>query len=286
MNWVINFPFEVPFDTTVIDNIVNDISIKYDSVFTVIKDGLNGIISAVQFLLGIIPWWAYLILVFLVGWKIGKKFVKGIIYTFLMLLIGAFGLWDLMIETLSIVLASVLISLILGLPIGIFVSKRDNVDKFIRPLLDAMQTMPIFVYLIPAIIFFGLGKAPAVLATVIYSIVPVIRLSNHGIRQVDIEVIEAAKAFGSTNTQTLFKVQIPQALPTIMTGVNQTLMMAMSMVVTCSMIGANGLGMEVLIGVNRMEMGRGLVSGMAVVIIAIILDRFTQGLTKTGKGGA
>ncbi|NMA23715.1 MAG: ABC transporter permease subunit, partial [Spirochaetales bacterium] len=152
-----------------------------------------------------------------------------------------------------------------------------------RPVLDTMQTMPVFVYLIPAMVFFGLGKPPAVIATTIYAIVPMIRLTNHGIRQIDKEVIEAAHAFGSTKMQTLIKVQIPQALPTIMTGVNQTLMMAMSMVVTTSMIGASGLGMEVLISVNRVEMGRGLVSGTAVVIIAIILDRITQGLIKKSE---
>jgi ABC-type proline/glycine betaine transport system permease subunit len=143
-----------------------------------------------------------------------------------------------------------------------------------------MQTMPVFVYLIPAVIFFSIGRAPSVVATTIYAIVPVIRLTSHGIRQVDAEVVEAARAFGSTRSQTLFKVQIPQALPTILTGVNQTLMMAMSMVVTCSMIGAAGLGNEVLIAVNRQEIARGLLSGSSVVIMAILLDRLTQGWFK------
>ena len=190
--------------------------------------------------------------------------------------IGIIGLWDLMNDTLSIVLAAVFISLLLGFPIGILISGNDKINGFVRPILDTMQTMPVFVYLIPAVLFFGLGKAPAVIATTIYAIVPVIRLTSHGIRQVDKEVVEAARAFGSTKFQTLWKVQIPQALPTIMTGVNQTLMMAMAMVVTCSMIGASGLGMEVLIGVNRIEIGRGLVAGTAVVIVAILMDRITQ----------
>ena len=179
-------------------------------------------------------------------------------------------------DTLSIVLAAVFISLLLGFPIGILISGNERINSFVRPILDTMQTMPVFVYLIPAVLFFGLGKAPAVIATTIYAIVPVIRLTSHGIRQVDKEVVEAARAFGSTKFQTLWKVQIPQALPTIMTGVNQTLMMAMAMVVTCSMIGASGLGMEVLIGVNRIEIGRGLVAGTAVVIVAILMDRITQ----------
>ena len=154
-----------------------------------------------------------------------------------------------------------------------------QVDTRIKYVQESMQEYlsPAF-YLIPAILFFGLGKAPAVIATTIYAIVPVIRLTSHGIRQVDPEVVEAARSFGVTRWQLLIKVQIPQALPTIMTGVNQTLMMAMAMVVTCSMIGASGLGMEVLNAVNRIEIGRGIIAGSAVVIVAIIMDRITQGI--------
>ena len=174
-------------------------------------------------------------------------------------------------------LASVVLALALGLPIGVLISGSQRANQIMRPVLDTMQTMPVFVYLIPALLLFGMGNASAVIATVIYAIVPVIRLTSLGIRQVDKEVVEAARSFGSTKWQILFKVQIPQALPTIMTGVNQTLMMAMSMVVTCSMIGARGLGMEVLNAVNRIEIGRGLVAGSCVVILAVVLDRLTQG---------
>jgi len=202
------------------------------------------------------------------------------LYSGLLLFIGSVGFWHLMNETLSIIIASVIISLLLGFPLGILVSTSDRADATIRPLLDTMQTMPVFVYLIPALLFFGLGKPPAVIATTIYAIVPIIRLTNHGIRQIDKEIIEAAIAFGSTNMQALIKVKIPQALPTIMAGVNQTLMMAISMVVTTSMIGATGLGMEVLIGVQRIQIGRGLLSGTAIVIIAVVLDRLTQGLVR------
>ena len=186
-------------------------------------------------------------------------------------------------ETLAIILASVIISLLIGFPIGILLSKSDRANSIMRPVLDTMQTMPVFVYLIPALLFFGLGKAPAVIATTIYAVVPIIRLTNLGIRQIDGEIVEASKSFGSTKMQSLVKVQIPQALPTIMTGVNQTLMMAISMVVTTSMIGATGLGMEVLLGVNRVEIGRGLLSGTAVVIIAVVLDRLTQGLVNKSE---
>ena len=198
--------------------------------------------------------------------------------------IGAIGLWDMMLVTLSIVISSVLIALILGLPVGILISGSDRANRIVRPILDTMQTMPVFVYLIPALLLFGMGNASAVIATVIYAIVPVIRLTSLGIRQVDNEVVEAARSFGSTKWQSMFKVQIPQALPTIMTGVNQTLMMAMAMVVTCSMIGARGLGMEVLEAVNRIEIGRGLTAGASVVILAVILDRVTQGWFSE-KGG-
>ncbi len=280
MNWFFNFPFKIPFDVTVIDEVVRDFSIKYDAFFSGIKRLLNGMILIVQKGLNYIPWWVFILVVIILGWKLSGKLRNGIIYACFLSLIGFFGLWDLMLETLSIVVTSVIISIIIGFPIGIIISKSERINRIVRPILDMMQTMPVFVYLIPALLFFGLGKAPAVIATTIYAVVPLIRLTNHGIRQVDKEVVEASIAFGSTGFQTLYKVQIPQALPTIMTGLNQTLMMAMSMVVTCSMIGASGLGMEVLIGVNRLEMGRGLVAGTAVVIIAIILDRITQGFVR------
>ena len=146
-----------------------------------------------------------------------------------------------------------------------------------------MQTMPSFVYLIPAAMLLGLGNVPAVLATTIYAVPPLIRLTSHGIRQVDREVIEAATAFGSTKWQSLIKVKIPQAMPTIMTGVNQTIMMAISMVVTGSMIGVTGLGQEVLISINRLQAGRGFTAGIAIVIIAIVIDRLTQGIIKKGE---
>lgn len=284
MSWLTEFPFKIKLDVRVIDKFIRNLKNSFAGFFDTIKSLLDSLINGIYFVLNYIPWWVYLIVVFLIGWKLGKKLSRGIFYVLAMLFIAFFNLWDLMIETLSIVIASVMISIIIGFPIGLLVSKSDKADKIIRPFLDTMQTMPVFVYLIPAVIFFGLGNAPAVIATTIYAVVPLIRLTNHGIRIVDAEVVEAAKAFGSTSWQTLIKVQIPQALPTIMTGVNQTLMMAMSMVVTTSMIGVNGLGMEVLIGVQRMELGRGLIAGIAVVILAIILDRFTQSLVKKEEG--
>lgn len=285
-SWLYKIPFRIPLNVTDIDNAVRAFSVRYDSFFNSIRDTLNDFVGLIYRILSFIPWIIYLVLVLIMGWRLSGSIGKGILYALLLLLIGAVGLWNHMNETLSIVIASVLISLLIGFPIGVLLSTSDRADRIVRPILDTMQTMPVFVYLIPALLFFGLGKAPAVIATTIYAVVPIIRLTNHGIRQIDEEVIEASLAFGSTKLQSLIKVQIPQALPTIMAGVNQTLMLAMSMVVTTSMIGATGLGMEVLIGVNRVEVGRGLISGTAVVIIAVILDRITQGLVKRSEVNA
>lgn len=283
INPLLDFPFGLELDLDSVDSAVRGFSSTFSGFFDAIKDGLTQMISAIQWLLDLIPWWVLIVAVFLGGWYVSGKLRTGIIYAVMLFFVGMMNLWSLMNETLSIVIASVLLSLIIGLPIGILISNSERANRIVRPILDTMQTMPVFVYLIPAILFFGLGKAPAVIATTIYAVVPVIRLTSHGIRQVDQEVVEAARAFGSTRIQTLFKVQIPQAMPTIMTGVNQTLMMAMAMVVTCSMIGASGLGMEVLISVNRIEIGRGIIAGAAVVIIAILMDRFTQGAVKKSE---
>lgn len=282
-NWFLNFPFTLNIDLEAIDSAVRDFSVRTSGFFGSIKAGLTALIGGIEYLLNLLPWWLLLGLVFLGGWKLCGSIRTGIVYAALLFVVGLFGLWSLMNETLAIVLASVVISLLLGLPIGILISSSRRANNIMRPILDTMQTMPVFVYLIPAILFFGLGKAPAVIATTIYAIVPVIRLTSHGIQQVDAEVVEAARSFGSTRWQALYKVQIPQALPTIMTGVNQTLMMAMAMVVTCSMIGASGLGMEVLVSVNRIEIGRGIIAGTAVVIVAIVMDRITQGLAKRSE---
>ncbi|HZK21720.1 MAG TPA: ABC transporter permease subunit [Oscillospiraceae bacterium] len=279
MDWIYEFPFIFPVDLKAIDDFIKSISVRFGFIFDSITNVLKGFVSVVYILLNAIPWFVIIIVIVLLGWKVSKKITKGVLYGALIFLIGSVGYWKLMNETLSVTIVSVIISLLFGFPLGIFASSNERIDKLIRPLLDSMQTMPVFVYLIPAILFFGLGEAPAVIATTIYAIVPIIRMTNHGIRQVDKEVTEASKSFGSTKMQSLIKVQIPQALPTIMTGVNQTIMMAISMVVTTSMIGMTGLGMEVLIGVNRIEIGRGLISGTAVVIIAVILDRLTQGLS-------
>ncbi|MBS5387480.1 MAG: ABC transporter permease subunit [Clostridiales bacterium] len=276
-DWLFHFPVVFSPDTAAIDSAVREFAVAADSVLQAVQNVLGGLVNLFKWLLSHIPWFLLLLLVFLLGWRVRRRIRSGILYAAILSLVGIVGYWDEMLLTLSIVLASVVIALLLGLPVGILISNSQRANRIVRPILDTMQTMPVFVYLIPALLLFGMGNASAVIATVIYAIVPVIRLTSLGIRQVDKEVVEAARSFGSTRWQTLFKVQIPQAVPTIMTGVNQTLMMAMAMVVTCSMIGARGLGMEVLNAVNRIEIGRGLIAGSCVVILAVVLDRLTQG---------
>ncbi len=280
MDWLYQFPFQYTVDTDAIDSGFRSFAVSADVILSAIRNGLNSLLTVINDILVFIPWWVFVLAVFFIGFKQSKKITTGVVYAVMLYSIGMVGLWDLMIPTLAIIVAAVFISILFGFPIGVLVSTSDRANNIVRPILDTMQTMPIFVYLIPAVLLFGLGRVPGVMATVIYSIVPVIRLTNLGIRQVNEEVVEAAKAFGSTKLQSMIKVQIPQAFPTIMAGVNQTLMMAMAMVVTTSMIGVAGLGLEVLISVNRIEVGRGLVSGTAVVIIAILLDRLSQGWVK------
>jgi glycine betaine/proline transport system permease protein len=192
-------------------------------------------------------------------------------------MVGSFGYWQLAMSTLAIIFASVLISLLIGLPLGVLAARSDTADTILRPILDGAQTMPAFVYLIPAMMFFGLGMVPAVIATVTYAVPPLIRLTNLGIRTVTQSAVEAATAYGATSRQVLRDVQLPLALPSIMAGVNQTTMMALAMVVIASMIGARGVGEEVLISINRIDPGRGAEAGLSIVALAIIIDRITQG---------
>jgi len=279
--WVTQFPEEFLINIRdPIDKALDHMVANWSPFFDVIKTGLRAFLTAIGFLINLIPWWLLIIAVFAVTLRMTRKPQKAALYALSLLFIGALGLWSLMYQTLTIVIASVLIALLIGFPAGILVSRGKRANIIIRPILDTMQTMPSFVYLIPAVMLLGLGNVPAVIATTIYAIPPIVRMTSLGIRQVDREVVEAAASFGSTRFQTLVKVQLPQALPTIMTGVNQTIMMAIAMVVTCSMIGASGLGSEVLTGINRLESGRGVAAGTAIVILAIIIDRLTQSIFK------
>ena len=225
-----------------------------------------------------LPWWLVILLVGMISWRVMRKWWMGAGMAALLVLIGSFGYWELAMMTLGLTAAAVLVSLAVGIPVGIIMAKSDLVESIIRPILDAMQTMPSFVYRIPALMLFGLGKVPALFATLIYAVPPVIRLTNVGIRQVSEDVIEAARAFGASSRQILFEVQIPLAVPSIMVGINQTTMMALAMVVIASMIGARGLGLEVLLAINRIEVGRGFEAGISIVFLAIIIDRITHAL--------
>ena len=207
-------------------------------------------------------------------WRVSWKFALFAVAS--LFLIMGMGLWDRMMETLSLVLAATVVAIVIGVPLGIAMARSNAVQLVVRPVLDLMQTMPAFVYLIPAAMFFGLGAVPGTIATVIFSMPPVVRLTNLGIRQVHSEFIEAGQAFGCTPTQLLVKVQIPNALPSIMAGINQTIMLSLSMVVIASMIGAGGLGNTVLTGIQRLDVGTGFEGGLAVVILAVLLDRLTQ----------
>lgn len=190
--------------------------------------------------------------------------------------IGTLGLWDQAMQTVAIMLVAVGLAILLGMPVGIASARSNRVRAAIGPVLDLMQTIPSFVYLIPAAMLFGLGKVPAILATVIYATPPLVRLTDLGIREVDREVVEASRAFGATRWQILAGVQVPLALPSIMQGINQTMMMALGMVVIASMIGARGVGETVLLGLQRGDSGQGLLGGLAIVLLAIVFDRITQ----------
>lgn len=278
-----SFPEAITFKVGIyVDWLVKWLMHNFGDIFNAISDGILWFLLKIEEFLLWVPWWGILLVIFLLGWRY-KKITAGFLYAFLVLLIGSFGLWGYMMSTLSVVLTSVVISLIVGIPIGILMTYKDKLEIIVKPTLDAMQTMPGFVYLIPAVLLFGMGMVPAVIATTVYAIPPVIRLTNLGIKNVSKEMVEAAHSFGSSNWQTLYKVQLPQALPTIMTGINQTTMMALSMVVICSMIGARGLGMEVLIAINRIDIARGFESGVSIVILAIIIDRITQGIVNRHK---
>ncbi|WMJ79782.1 proline/glycine betaine ABC transporter permease [Clostridium sp. MB40-C1] len=264
-----------PYIEFIIDWLKDNISPFFDLIKLINKTLINGLETGLL----AVPSIVIIIAFALIALKLAGK--KTAIFTLIgLLFIDSMELWPQTMKTLSLILISALISLIIGIPLGIWAARSDKVNKILRPILDFMQTMPAFVYLIPAVLFFGMGKVPGAIATVIFSMPPAVRLTNLGIRQVPEDVIEAAKSFGSTKNQMLYKVQLPIALPTILAGVNQTIMLSLSMVVISAMIGAGGLGREVYNGITQMQVGSGFESGLAVVILAMVLDRITQQLGK------
>ncbi len=262
--------------TNSIDGYVEWMVINLAWFFDAISDNLKLALGKLRDFLVWVPWPVTVATVLVVGWKVAT-FKIGLSSAVALAFIGAVDLWESAMITVAIMLVSVAISVIIGLAIGVLASRSNLVDASIRPLLDGMQTMPAFVYLVPGIMFFGLGNVPAVIATVLYSIPPCIRLTNLGIRQVDPSVVEAGRAFGSSRIQLLTKVQIPLAVPTIMAGINQTVMLALAMATIAAMVGAGGLGLEVLRAMGQLEQGDAFVAGVAIVILAIIVDRISQG---------
>ncbi|MGI6497511.1 MAG: ABC transporter permease [Oscillospiraceae bacterium] len=255
--------------------------------FSGIKAGLSSTIDGVSWILMAIPFILFILALALLAWWVAGKGMAA--FTAIgLFLINNLGLWEQMMQTLALVSTATAIALIVGLPLGILMAKSNTANKIIRPILDFMQTMPAFVYLIPAVYFFDLGTVPGAVATIIFAMPPIVRLTNLGIRQVPSDVVEASKSFGATSSQLLFKVQFPLAVPTIMAGLNQTIMLSLSMVVISAMIGADGLGKTVYEGITQMKMGKGFEGGLAVVIMAMLLDRLTQSLgttsQKSGKG--
>lgn len=243
---------------------------------------MQAILAPLERLLVNTPPWVLLLFVVALTWHATRKLKLALLFGLGFFLIGALGLWIKLQQTLALVLVSTALSIVIGIPIGIVVARVRSLRRVVMPVLDIMQTMPSFVYLIPVLMLFGLGKVPALFATVIYAVPPLIRLTCLGIQQVDHELTEAVQSFGVTRWQMLTLLSLPLARPSIMAGINQTTMMALSMVVVASMIGAQGLGEDVLAGIQTLDIGRGLQAGVAIVILAIVIDRITQayGITR------
>ena len=260
-----------------IDDLIDWLVVNGEWFFDGINDNLKIVLNELREFLVWIPWPVMISLIFIMGWRLGSMKI-GIASALGMVLIGLVNLWEPAMVTIAIMAVSVSIAVILGIPIGKLMARSNLFEIILRPILDAMQTMPSFVYLVPGIMLFGLGNVAAILATVLYSIPPCIRLTNLGIRQVNPSVVEAGESFGSTTYQLLSKVQLPMAIPTIMAGINQTIMMALAMSTIAAMVGAGGLGIEVLRSMGQLQEGQAFIAGSAIVIMAIIVDRITQSI--------
>ncbi len=262
------------------DSAYRGFSREYGEVIESFFDPLLYLLVWFERLILAAPWWLVIIAIAGLCYAAGRSIRLTITVTAIFLVIGYLGMWSDTMRTLAIILVATLLAVSLGIPLGIVMSRSDRAQALMTPVLDVMQTMPIFVYLIPVVMLFGLGKIPGLIAVVVYAVPPVIRLTNLGIRLVDREVIEAADAFGADALRKLWGVQLPLALPNIMAGVNQTIMMALSMVVIASMIGVKGLGQPVLQAVTNQYFALGLFNGAAVVALAIVFDRITQSYAK------
>ena len=246
-------------------------------------DGMSNAVAyalvAIEDILKWVPWPAVVVAVAFLSFAVGRWRLMGFTI-FALLFVGFMDLWENTVDTIALMVVAVVIAVTIGLPLGVLAARNSIANNLMRPILDGMQTMPSFVYLLPGILFFGLGKPAGIFATIIYAVPPVIRLTNLGIRQVSTEAVEAAHAFGTTPFQLLTKVQIPMALPTIMAGINQTTMMALAMVTIASMVAAGGLGDNVLRALQKNQPGNGAIAGLAIVFLAIVIDRLTQSVAQ------
>ncbi len=241
---------------------------------------LNGVTDALL----AVPWPALIAIIALFAWQFaGRALAIGTVVS--LLIVAILGIWPDAMVTLALVLTSLLFCVIIGLPVGIALASSDRAQRITRPFLDAMQTTPAFVYLVPVVMLFGIGNVPGVIVTIVFALPPLIRLTNLGIRQVRPDLIEASRAYGASPMQLLWKVQLPLAMPSIMAGINQALMLSLSMVVIASMIAVGGLGQMVLRGIGRLDMGLATVGGLGIVLLAIVLDRLTQAMGETKRGG-
>lgn len=265
-----------------INNGVDWLLVHFGNAFDTFTDRVTYIADKLRDGLGFLPWYVIILIFALLAWRAkGWRLALGTAIG--LFLIYNLALWSPFLDTLILVLLASAICLIIGIPLGILGARSDRFHRVLAPVLDFMQTMPSFVYLIPALMFFNLGTVSAIFATVIFSMPPVIRLTNLGIRQVPEDLVEVGEAFGSSPSQMLWKIQLPLALPTIMAGINQTMMLSLSMVVISAMIGAQGLGAGVLAGISQMDIGKGFEYGLAVVILAMILDRLSQGVARNSR---
>ena len=273
----LDFPIDVSKEIEgSVDDSINWIVVTFGDFFDAVSDAIKVVLGKLRDLLVWIPWPVMMALVFIIGWKVASVKIAAMSVVGLLIL-ALVNLWEPTMVTVAIMIVSVFLSIIIGIPLGILAARSDAVETGIRPVLDTMQTMPSFVYLVPGIMLFGLGNVAAIFATVLYALPPCIRLTNLGIRQVDESVVEAGRSFGSSNMQLLFKIQIPMAIPTIMAGINQTVMMALAMSTIAAMVGAGGLGIEVLRAMGQLKEGEAVIAGCAIVVLAVIIDRISQG---------
>lgn len=270
--------------TDSVEQLMDWLTGTFSSLFDFIQTGGQAGMDWITELLLVIPPILFIFVISLIAFLATKKSFGLAIFSMIgLLFIYNQGLWEELMNTITLVIFASIIAIIVGIPLGILMSKNNVAEGIIKPVLDFMQTMPGFVYLIPAVAFFGIGVVPGVFASVIFALPPTVRFTNLGIRQVPKELVEAADSYGSTGWQKMFKLELPIAKSTIMAGVNQTVLLSLSMVVIASMIGAPGLGREVLSALQRAQVGNGFVAGLSLVIFAIIIDRLTQSLNKKVK---